>query len=126
LVNLRYLHTPELSFGFSYCPSSRLAHSVILEDMLLKCRQFSPATEQFAAIDAKMLECPRQQNIEPASLGLPARVAVDESVALSMLSLDKGKPDAARKAFWRFRRINNIKTLPGGVYSVRAIERACK
>jgi hypothetical protein len=41
-----------------------------------------------------------------------------------MLSLDTQEPVAAKKAFGRFRRMNNIKTLPGGVYSVRAIERA--
>jgi hypothetical protein len=91
----------------------------ILEDLLLNRRQFSPATDPSVAARA------RTPGPEPAWHGSSARVAVDEALALAMLSLDKRQPAAARKAFWRFRRMNNIKTLPGGVYSVRAIERAC-
>jgi hypothetical protein len=76
----------------------------VIEDLLLKPIKPCPPTEQL--------------------LDLPGRVAVDEAGALAMLSLDKQQPAAAKKAFWRFRRMNNIKMLPGGVYSVRAIERA--
>jgi hypothetical protein len=90
--------------------------TTIVEDLLLNRRQFST--------EAKALDLPQQQNAETVLIGLPARVAVDEAGALAMLSLDKRLPAAAKKAFWRFRRMHNIKTLPGGVYSVRAIERA--
>jgi hypothetical protein len=69
--------------------------------------------------ETKTLNPQRQQQAV-----LPARVAVDEAGALVMLNLEKQEPAAAKKAFLRFRRMYNIKTLPGGVYSVRAIERA--
>jgi hypothetical protein len=96
----------------------------VIEDLLLNRCQSSPAIELFAAAEAKTISVPGQQTINTAFLGLPARVAVDEAGALAMLSLDKRQPAAAKKAFWRFRRMHNVKTLPGGVYSVRAIERA--
>ncbi len=51
--------------------------------------------------------------------------AVNDSALISMLGLDDGRtPRAAKVAAYKFRRLNNIKTLPGGVYSVRAVERA--
>ena len=84
--------------------------TTVIEDLLLNRRQSSPVIEPKAA--------------GTALPGLPARVAVDEAGALAMLSLDKREPDAARRAFRRFLRMHNIKTLPGDVYSVRAIERA--
>lgn len=95
---------------------SGLNMTTIIEDLLLNRRQSST--------EAKALDLQRQQNAETPLAGLPSRVAVDEAGALAMLSLDKRQPAAAKKAFWRFRRMYNIKTLPGGVYSVRAIERA--
>jgi hypothetical protein len=69
--------------------------------------------------ETKTIDPQRQQQAD-----IPARVAVDEAGALAMLSLDKQPPADAKRAFFRFCRLHSIKTLPGGVYSVRAIERA--
>lgn len=55
---------------------------------------------------------------------IPSPLAVDVEGALQILSLDKRPRGAARKAFSRLRALNGIPKLPGGVFSVRAIERA--
>ena len=81
--------------------------TTIIEDLLLNRRVSVPANAAGTVLPA-----------------LPARVAVDEAGALAMLSLDRREPAAARRALRRFLRMHNIKTLPGEVYSVRAIERA--
>ena len=85
--------------------------TTVVEDLLLNRRQSGLPIKESVA--------------ETASVGLPERLAVDEAGARAMLSHDKRTPEAARKAFWRFRRMHNIKTLPGGLYSVSALRRAC-
>ena len=52
-------------------------------------------------------------------------LAVNDDGLIRMLGLDDGRTrEAAMLASWRFRSVNNIKTLPGGVYPVAAIKRA--
>ena len=52
-------------------------------------------------------------------------LAVNEEGLYRLLGFDDGRsPEAARQASWRFRRKFNIRTLPGGVYSIAEIKRA--
>lgn len=51
-------------------------------------------------------------------------LAVNEAALRQMLGLVGKSARAAANASWRFRKKHGIRTLPGGVYPVRAIERA--
>jgi len=69
-------------------------------------------------------EMPQTQCAPPPLPRLP-RLTVDEHGLRQMLGYDNGRTEsAARLASWRFRKQNNIRTLPGGVYSIAEIENA--
>jgi hypothetical protein len=55
------------------------------------------------------------------------RLAVNEQGLIHLLSLDDGRSLlAAKRSAYLFRRVNKIRTLPGGVYSLWEIENALK
>lgn len=56
----------------------------------------------------------------------PTALVITEAELIELLRLnEKPRSERARRmACWRFRTANGIKTLPGGNYSMRAVENA--